>query len=445
MKLKKALRYKKNESIAFVGAGGKTTAMFILAKELNSPVIVSASTHLMQSQINLADNHITVKDKREVKEKLRMIKDEVVLITSDHYTDQRVSGLESNTMDELFEKTRLKKIPMLIEADGSRRKPIKAPETHEPPIPKQIDIVIVSVGLTALGKIIDEKSVHRVDKFMQIVEKDKGELIDNKDVVRLLTNKDGGLKNIPKQSKRVVLLNQADNEYLTNQAKAIADELIMVFDTVLISSFRDHVIEKSDSIVKYGYEKTAGIILAAGEASRFGEPKQLINWKGKPLILHTAEIALNAGLDPVIVVIGAVRREIKKVLQELPVKIVTNELWKKGQSTSLRIGIESINRYVGAAVVLLADQPCISEELIRNLLSKHRTDYDRIIAPFVNGQRTNPVLFDREMFKELTIIKGDVGARELIRNSEITKLFWNDENLLNDIDTLDDYKRLLNI
>ena len=68
MNLKTAIRYKKNETVAFVGAGGKSTAMFLLARELNAPVFVTASTHLMQYQITLADKHIVVKTKADIAE-----------------------------------------------------------------------------------------------------------------------------------------------------------------------------------------------------------------------------------------------------------------------------------------------------------------------------------------------------------------------------------------
>ena len=118
------------------------------------------------------------------------------------------------------------------------------------------------------------------------------------------------MKNIPKSAKRIALLNQADNEDLVNRAETIAGELVKYYDAVLITSLQKTVDNKTGNLevgtlvlpVIKRYEKSAGVILAAGGSSRYGEPKQMLYWRGKPLIRHVAENALNAGLDPVIVV-----------------------------------------------------------------------------------------------------------------------------------------------
>ena len=447
MNLKTAIRYKESETVAFVGAGGKTTAMFLLARELGTSVIVTASTHLMQNQISLADKHFIVKTKADIVNKTEPNKNEVTLFCGEINDDGRVSGLTIEILDELNKISKANDVPLLLEADGSRRLPIKAPDIHEPPVPPWTENVVVCVGLSALDKKISETIVHRPQLFSKIVGKEIGENIENIDVIKLLSSEQGGLKNIPKGAKKIALLNQADDTHLVSRAENIADELIKYYDTVIISSLPGAEENKLDSleIVKHDlpvikrYEKSAGVILAAGGSSRYGEPKQMLYWRGKPLIRHVAENALNAGLDPVIIVTGAVIEEIQETLQDLPIKMVINPSWREGQSTSLRTGIKSIEEYVGSAVMLLSDQPQIKSDLIRALVSEHRETQNKIIAPYVGKQRANPVLFDRDLFSELMKIKGDVGGRVLFDRYPVSKIAWKDKNILFDIDTPEDF------
>jgi len=110
----------------------------------------------------------------------------------------------------------------------------------------------------------------------------------------------------------------------------------------------------------------AGIILAAGSSSRMKQAKLLLLWKGEPLIRHVAIIALEC-LDPVIVVTGAWEKEVTSALGDLPVKIVHNQDWASGQSTSIRTGIYSLPQKIEAAIFLLGDQPYISTNLLKGM------------------------------------------------------------------------------
>lgn len=187
----------------------------------------------------------------------------------------------------------------------------------------------------------------------------------------------------------------------------------------------------------------AGIILAAGSASRMGQPKLLLPWKGEALIRHAARTALCC-LNPVIVVTGAWQKEIRDVLNDLPVIIVHNPDWKKGQSTSVRTGINSLPGEVSAAIFLLGDQPYASKELIQGLVDEYVQNHPTILAPYVGDKRSNPVLFDRATFYDLRQIEGDVGARAIFKYHQIMPYAWHDENLLFDVDTPEDYQKLIN-
>jgi molybdenum cofactor cytidylyltransferase len=200
----------------------------------------------------------------------------------------------------------------------------------------------------------------------------------------------------------------------------------------------------------------AGIILAAGESSRFGEPKQLLDWRGRPFVVQVALEAIAAGLSPVIVVVGANAEQITPRLQGIGVVPVHNPEWRSGQASSIHRGLEAVLqaqhtqgsgvRLVGGAVFLLADQPQIGATVISALVATHATDLDRIVVPLVpGGQRANPVLFDRATFPALMALQGDIGGRAIFSQFRIHYMPWHDERLLEDVDDPAGYARLLDL
>lgn len=187
----------------------------------------------------------------------------------------------------------------------------------------------------------------------------------------------------------------------------------------------------------------AGIILAAGAASRMGQPKLLLPWKGQPLIRHALQTGLAAGLDPLIVVTGAHANLMQAALDGLPARVVHNPHWQQGQSTSVRAGMQALPPDTQAVLFLLGDQPFVTPELIRQLVSTYARTGPAILAPYVGQQRTNPVLFDQSVFMLLCQLQGDAGARTIFTQVPPEAMPWPDERLLFDVDTPADYEQLL--
>jgi molybdenum cofactor cytidylyltransferase len=185
------------------------------------------------------------------------------------------------------------------------------------------------------------------------------------------------------------------------------------------------------------------VILAAGESRRFGQPKPLLDWRGQPFNNHVIKAAVGAGLSPVIVVSGVLKDQIGKACAGLKVELVHNPDWGEGQSTSLRAGLRAVEAETGAVVFLLADQPQVSARLIAALVEAHTASLPSVVAPLVDGQRANPTLFDRRTFSELMALHGDVGGRALFSKYSITWVPWHDPSLLLDVDTPEDYQKLL--
>jgi molybdenum cofactor cytidylyltransferase len=443
LSLARALRVSSSPCIAFVGAGGKTTALFQLARQLGQPVIVTATSHLGTWQLQQADRHIIARSPAPLEE-LGHGSTGISLVTGDLEGD-RTKPIDDELLNWLHEFCEDRSIPLLIEADGAREKPLKAWAHHEPPIPAFVETVVQVAGLTGLNKSLNEDHVHRAARFSELSGEALGETITPGSLARLLTHPEGGLKNIPARARRAVLLNQADTLELQAAAHALTQSLSNAYDSIVIASLRQEQIFAV-------HEPVAGIILAAGSSSRFGETKQVLDWKGQPFVRAVAITVLQAGLSPLIVVTGAHASRVESALEGLDVIVLRNEEWASGQASSIRAGIRSLMaaspelrqiRHIGSTIFLLADQPQVTSSVLRGLVEKHAEALYPIVAPMVMDRRANPVLFDRVTFSDLLGLEGDVGGRAIFHKHRVEYLPWHDDRLLLDVDTPDMYRRLL--
>lgn len=161
--------------------------------------------------------------------------------------------------------------------------------------------------------------------------------------------------------------------------------------------------------------RIAGVVLAAGTSSRLGRPKQLLMLDGKPLVVHVVERALASGLDEVVVVTSAHDGRVESVLSGSEARLVHNAHFAEGQASSLVAGIDALGADIDAAVILLGDQPGISPEVIRRVIGARLTRAAPVVMALYGEVRSHPVLFGREIFPELLQLRGDVGARGVIR------------------------------
>jgi molybdenum cofactor cytidylyltransferase len=456
MQLVEALRLQfpssegKAPRVAFVGAGGKTTALFQLARQLHPPVIVTTTTHLAETQASLADQHWVIQNAAEIERAMAELKGVVLLSGGAGLEPERLVGLKPDLLERMKDLADARNIPLLIEADGARQKPLKAPGAHEPVIPPWIDTVIVVAGLSGLGRPLNASWVHRPALFQELTGLQPEDEITSAAVVSLLRHSEGGMKGIPPRAQRVALLNQADAAGTQAQANRMAEALSADYERVVVASLGLNadqswldVISPYRGPVYASFSRIAGILLAAGGSSRLGRPKQTMDWFGVPFVRQVAETALKAGLSPVVVVTGAARAEVERAVYGLPVILAHNPAWAEGQSTSIRTGLGSLPCGVGGAIFLMADQPQLPISLIQALREIHSSGPAMIIAPQVDGQRANPVLFDQATFADLMALKGDVGGRALFSKYPVTWLPWLDARLRMDVDTLADYQALL--
>jgi molybdenum cofactor cytidylyltransferase len=188
----------------------------------------------------------------------------------------------------------------------------------------------------------------------------------------------------------------------------------------------------------------SALLLAAGASRRFGAHKLLAPLGGRPLVRWTVEGALASSVDRVLVVLGRDAQAVGRALAGLPVRLVPNPRYAKGMSTSLRCGVAALDPATEAVVVLLGDQPLPSPSLIDTLIAALRESDLPIVVPVYHGERGNPVVFRASLFPELLAVTGDQGARQVIaRHPERVLAVAFPFAPPPDVDTVDDYRRLL--
>lgn len=147
--------------------------------------------------------------------------------------------------------------------------------------------------------------------------------------------------------------------------------------------------------------RVAGMILAAGESTRMGEPKALLDWDGKALLQHQIDELSAAGCDPVIVVIGHKADELRaRVRCATPCRMVENAAYRSGRASSVRAGAEAVPDDAAGVVIASVDQPC-RRETVRALIDRGRSDRATIVVPRHEGKNGHPALFAGSLLGEL--------------------------------------------
>lgn len=189
----------------------------------------------------------------------------------------------------------------------------------------------------------------------------------------------------------------------------------------------------------------AGVLLAAGVSSRFGEPNKLLaRLDGEPLVRRAARTVLEASVDPVVVVVGYEADRVRAALDGLDVTFVENDDYEQGQATSVSAGVRAVrDQNVDAALFALGDMPSVRPETVNALVDAYRAGVGDALAAAYDGQRGNPVLFDAHYFDRLADVSGDTGGRQILLTSEDAVLVeTGDPGVLTDIDTRSDLERV---
>jgi molybdenum cofactor cytidylyltransferase len=189
---------------------------------------------------------------------------------------------------------------------------------------------------------------------------------------------------------------------------------------------------------------TAVAVLAAGRGSRLGgdASKPLLDWRGRPLVAWAVDAAVASGLRPVLVVVGYRGDEVRAALPTDDVLVVDNPEWEEGIASSLRAALGELTPLtdVDAVAIGLADQPLVSAAAYARLAASDGGAPIR--AATYDGRPGNPVILARSLWPEAMRLRGDSGARTLMRDGTVDRVECGDTGSAADIDTLEDLQRL---
>jgi len=479
------------EVVAFTGSGGKTTAMFRLAAELvarGARVLITTTTHIYPPDAQqfpatiIPATAITTVMEDSLETLVRGARSALnlhpaVVLARGLGADGKLVGIDPGWVEQLPK--RLQVTHLLVEADGSRGRPFKAPAAHEPVIPPSADLVVPVVGLSVIGQTLAEEFVHRPERVAALAGCRLGDTVSPSLVATVLRHPLGSTRGAPAGARVVELLNQADDESRLRAGCEVARELIergaervviaalrepLPIRKVIIGRARDGASSPASGAVRGAdcrqNSTVSAIVLAAGEGRRMGAlktPQQAkgglagdpalklaLRLGGKSILRRVVEAALASPVDEVVVVLGHGVAELEQELPHDPrVRAVYNPDYASGQSSSLKAGINALASQAQAAIFLLGDQPSISLQAIAALVSAFRSRHSAVVRPLYRGTPGHPVLFSRALFPELLEVTGDQGGRELLarHQAEVATVELNLEPPV-DIDTREDYSRL---
>lgn len=192
--------------------------------------------------------------------------------------------------------------------------------------------------------------------------------------------------------------------------------------------------------------KTIGIILlAAGASKRLGQPKQLLAYGNQSFLQYSLQTAIASKAFSVVVVLGAQAQIIQEKIKETTAHIVVNNNWTEGMASSIRCGIDFFNKVHPSAdgvILMMCDQPFVTAALLNQIVEAYQKGEKRIVTCGYDNTFGPPVFFHRSLFPELLQLKGDVGARSIVRKyiDDVEVIPFPEGTF--DIDTKRDYERL---
>jgi molybdenum cofactor cytidylyltransferase len=188
----------------------------------------------------------------------------------------------------------------------------------------------------------------------------------------------------------------------------------------------------------------AGVVLAAGTSSRMGKNKLFVELEGETVVHRAVRRAVEAGLDPVFVVLGHEAEQVRDAIGTLRCRPVFNPNYTAGVNSSLKTGIQAIaDTSAAAAVVILADMPFVTSEMIATLVKEYRQGSAPLVVSDYEGVNAPPILYDRSLFHELATSEGEGCGKHVVKRhrDEALRVAW-PQAALADLDVPEDVERV---
>ena len=391
------LRLPEHAVISVVGAGGKTSLIFAWARELASAgknVVITTTTHMYRPE--------------------RMEEDGIrIVVSDDPERPDKVSAPPAEVLDSLRDTADV----VLIEADGSRRMPLKWPADREPVIPDYTDVTVCVAGLSALGRRTADV-VYNAEGLPDVL---KRETADMNLIHAIVSSRDGGQKGVRGDFR--VFMNQVDDDI---DRLAAAYRMQQIFAVMGIQSAWGTLMPEEPKI--------AVILEAAGNSTRFGSNKLLhIMDDGRPMIASIFDAV--RPLDVYKKILVTQYDDIAEMAAGFDV--VMNDRPDLGISRSMQLGLAAAGD-ADAYMFCVCDQPGLSTSTIKKLIEAYKKGTAGIVSLAWQGKMCNPKIFSSRYREELMRLSGDTGGRQIIaaHKDDLLLIEAESEDEVKDIDSL---------
>lgn len=450
----KELAISPGDIVAFMGAGGKTTLMLCLGRELSRRcrVLITTTTKIYRPEPGQAKPVILAETLDEAISQLstRWETEPCVVLGHSENDEGKLLGVPAGWFPSL--RAAFPDCVILVEADGAMGRWLKGHLAHEPVIPAATTLVVSLMGLAVIGKPLDSRYVHRPEVVASHTGLDLGGVITPAHAALALSVQ---LRLAAKQApwaRQVLWLNVSGEE----------DEVSRLFTGRLVARHFSRLMPGRQVFIGEARAKVAiweswppaaavaGVVLAAGLSTRLGGEKMFLPWRGRALLRHAVENLLLTSVAAVAVVLGHRAKEAKQLLLDLPIETVENPAYGSGLGTSAQAAAKFLigrQRSCHGVLFALGDQPRLAPATIDILVQTFCTYPSQIIYPTYEGKRGNPVIFPAELLGEFLSLGADQGGREIMERyrERLCGVEVADDAVLNDIDTPADYEQLLKI
>ena len=441
MKLQQALDVTRGDVVAFIGAGGKTSALINLGHELTQlgwRVLATTTTSVRAEELELMPWALTPGEGTGM---LSLALDEAGMVfLYDRIQGGHVSGPDPGYVTELLD--RVDSDVLLVEADEADARPLKAPGAHEPRIPPETTLVVPMASVSVLGQALDEAHVYNPRAMQERYGFNAGQRVKSPWVAQVLRDPCLGLARVPAEARVAVLLNQVRERGIGRARARLIARLVLRsqrVERVAIGSVR------GSEPVHEVQQSVGAIVLAAGMSRRMGRAKLLLPWTEEETILeHILMQLLLARINHITVVTGHCAAETGRIARKYDVNVVHNPRHATGEIlSSLQAGLASLPANIGGALVLLGDQPRVTPRVINQVLMAWAEGRGRIVAPVHEGRRGHPILFERRFWREILELPPGAVPREVLgrRRDELALVEVANDGILGDVDTPADYER----
>ncbi len=449
--------------VAIVGGGGKTSLMFALSRYLPGRIVLTTTTRIFSAQMKLAPAVCTTKWVKisaaageKQSEKRNQLWDEKTgidllsleelgpvldrynrcLIVGDIVGDKAL-GVADHFPGQLLSRVDVDSV--IVEADGSRMRPCKAPASHEPVIPPEATHVIPVVGIDAVGGKINDIA-HRPERVAVLTGIDADQAMTTVGLANLITHEEGGLKSVPTEAQVIPLINKVETDAQLRTARLVASMILKEerIQQVVIGAMR-----QTNPVIEVRRRITA-IVLAAGESLRMGKTKQLLPWGKTTVLGQVLDNLIASSVNDLLVITGHMAGSVTAIAETLNVPTIHNPNYSAGEMlSSLQIAIRRLPKNHSGILVMLADQPQVGPDVIDQLLIAFWQGKGKIVAPVYEEKRGNPVIIDAFYYEELLKLPAGSAPRELLRRhpEDIHYVDVNSPAIVQDLDSPEQYER----